>query len=258
MRRFVDKTVAVTGAGFGIGRGIALRFAQEGAKVAVLDLDGHRAAETVQTIHGEGGTARAIKTDVSAFREVKDAISEVNHNFGPVDVLVNNAGVRYIRAVLDVTEEEWQYTLAVNLNGVFYMVKEVAPLMLRRGGGKIVNVASVSGFLGQTGRSAYGATKGGIVQLTRSLAVELGPTVNVNAVAPGYIRGTGMMTQVDKDPKSAGWMIANTPVHRAGTPDDVAAAVAFLASEEASFITGATLPVDGGFMASKYMVEGQF
>ena len=130
--------------------------------------------------------------------------------------------------------------------------------MLGKGKGKIVNVASISGILGQNGRAAYGASKGGIIQLTRSLAVELGPQINVNAVAPGFIPGTGMMKEIDKDARSSGWMIESTPVKRAGTPEDVAAAVAFLASDEASFISGVTLPVDGGFSASKYLVEGRF
>jgi NAD(P)-dependent dehydrogenase (short-subunit alcohol dehydrogenase family) len=258
MQRFVGKTVLVTGAGYGIGRAVALRFAKEGGKIGVLELDQQRADETVKLIAASGGTSHAVRTDVSSSVEVNKAVVEVSSKLGPIDVLVNNAGIRYVRKVLETSDEEWNRTLSVNLTGMFYASRAVAPQMLARGGGKIVIVGSMSGLIGQTGRAAYGATKGGALQLARSLAVELGPTINVNAVAPGYIAGTGMMVEVDKDTKSVNWMVASTPARRAGTPDDVAAAVAFLASDDASFITGATLMVDGGFSAVRYMPMGQF
>jgi NAD(P)-dependent dehydrogenase (short-subunit alcohol dehydrogenase family) len=255
---FSGNTVIVTGAGFGIGRGIAQYFAKKGAKVAVFDLDPSTAKETVDLIGKFGGEARAYTTDVSNYESVIQSVDKVTQELGNTNILVNNAGIRFVRKVLEIPNEEWNRTIAVNLTGMFYMVKAVAPAMLEKGKGKIVNVASISGLLGQNGRAAYGASKGGIIQLTRSLAVELGPKINVNAVAPGFIPGTGMMKEIDKDTKSSGWMIESTPVKRAGTPEDVAAAVAFLASDEASFITGVTLPVDGGFSASKYLVEGRF
>jgi NAD(P)-dependent dehydrogenase (short-subunit alcohol dehydrogenase family) len=258
MERFVGKTAVVTGAGYGIGRAIALRFAKEGAKVGVLDLDQERASETVRLMAAAGGVGHSVKTDVSNSAEVKKAMDEVSEKLGPIDILVNNAGIRYVRKVLETTDEEWNKTISVNLTGMFYAARAVAPQMLARGRGKIVNVGSMSGLLGQTGRAAYGASKGGTLQLTRSLAVELAPTINVNAVAPGYIAGTGMMVEVDKDTKAVGWMVGSTPAQRAGTPDDVAAAVAFLASEDASFITGTTLMVDGGFSAVRYMPAGKF
>jgi NAD(P)-dependent dehydrogenase (short-subunit alcohol dehydrogenase family) len=258
MQRFVGKTVLVTGAGYGIGRAVALRFAKEGAKVGILDLDLQRAEETAKLVTATGVAAHAVKTDISNSAEVRKAVDGVSAKLGPINILVNNAGMRYIRKVLETTDEEWNRTLSVNLTGMFYAARAVAPQMLAAAGGNIVNVGSMSGLIGQTGRAAYGASKGGILQLTRSLAVELGPTINVNAVAPGYIAGTGMMVEVDKDTKSVNWMVASTPAHRTGTPDDVAAAVAFLASDDASFITGATLLVDGGFSAARYMPAGQF
>jgi NAD(P)-dependent dehydrogenase (short-subunit alcohol dehydrogenase family) len=258
MERFVGKTVVVTGAGNGIGRGVALRFAKEGAKVGVLDLNEQMARETVEQIASRGGSALSVKTDVSLSSDVNKAVEEVSSKLGLIDILVNNAGIRYVKKVLETTDEEWNRTLSVNLNGMFYVTRAVAPQMLARGGGKIVNVGSMSGLIGQTGRAAYGASKGGILQLTRSLAVELGPTINVNSVAPGYIAGTGMMVEVDKDTKTVNWMVGSTPVHRAGTADDVAGAVAFLASDDASFITGATLVVDGGFSAVRFMPSGLF
>jgi len=258
MERFVGKTVVVTGAGNGIGRGVALRFAKEGAKVGVLDLNEQMARETVEQIASRGGSALSVKTDVSLSSDVNKAVEEVSSKLGLIDILVNNAGIRYVKKVLETTDEEWNRTLSVNLNGMFYVTRAVAPQMLARGGGKIVNVGSMSGLIGQTGRAAYGASKGGILQLTRSLAVELGPTINVNSVAPGYIAGTGMMVEVDKDTKTVNWMVGSTPVHRAGTADDVAGAVAFLASDDASFITGATLVVYGGFSAVRFMPSGLF
>lgn len=253
LRRFEGKNVLVTGAGFGIGRGVALRFAREGARVAAMDVNQERTAETANMITSSGGVARPVVADVSKPAEVRRAVEEILSTMGTVNILVNNAGIRIARSFLETTEEEWNRTISTNLSGVFYVTKAVAPRMLADGGGKIVNVASMSGLIGQLKRAAYGASKGGELQLTRSLAVELGPTINVNAVAPGYIAGTGITADVDKDAAAVQWNLAYTPAHRAGTADDVAGAVAFLASEDASFITGATLVVDGGFTAAKFM-----
>ena len=258
MTNFKGNTAIVTGAGFGIGRGIAQYFARKGAKVAVLDVDPVSAKETEELIQKNGSAARSFVTDVSNYDSVVRSVGKVRDELGDANILVNNAGIRFVRKVLEIPNEEWNRTIAVNLTGMFYMIKAVAPAMLKTGKGKIVNIASISGLLGQNGRAAYGASKGGIIQLTRSLAVELGPAINVNAVAPGFIPGTGMMKEIDKDTKSSAWMIESTPIKRAGTPEDIAAAVAFLCSDEASFITGVTLPVDGGFSASKYLVEGRF
>jgi len=258
LNQFENQTIIVTGAGYGIGRGIAEHFAKKGANVAVFDLDETTAKETEKIILQAGGMAKSFKTDVADYDNVAKSVSEVKNEFGLVDILVNNAGIRYVRKVLEIPNEEWNRTIAVNLTGMFYLVKAVVPMMQEKHRGKIVNIASISGLVGQNGRAAYGASKGGIIQLTRSLAVELGPEINVNAVAPGFVPGTGMMKEIDKDSRSSTWMVANTPVKRPGTAEDIAAAVAFLSSEEASFITGVTLPVDGGFSASKYLVEGKF
>lgn len=253
LRRFVGKTVLVTGGGYGIGRAIVLRFAREGAKVGMVELDQQRGDETTKLATALGATVHAVRADVSNSAEVKSAVEEISSRLGPVDVLVNNAGIRLARKVLEMTDEEWNKTLSVNLSGMFYASRAVAPGMIARGGGKIVNVGSMSAHVGQKLRAAYGASKGGVHQLTRSLAVELGPSINVNVVAPGYIAGTGITRDVDKDSKVVSWNLGSSPLGRAGTPDDVAAAVAFLASEDASFITGATLLVDGGLSTSRYM-----
>jgi NAD(P)-dependent dehydrogenase (short-subunit alcohol dehydrogenase family) len=258
LTRFDSQVAIVTGAGYGIGRGIAEYFGKKGAKVGIFDLDEDTASESAKIINAAGGISEAFKTDVANYDSVVQSVNGVREKLGPVDILVNNAGIRYVRKVLEIPNEEWNRTIAVNLTGMFYMVKAVTPMMQEKKRGKIVNIASVSGLLGQNGRAAYGASKGGIIQFTRSLAVELGPEINVNAVAPGFVPGTGMMKEIDKDSRSSSWMVANTPVKRPGTPEDIAAAVAFLCSDEASFIAGVTLPVDGGFSASKYLVEGKF
>jgi NAD(P)-dependent dehydrogenase (short-subunit alcohol dehydrogenase family) len=258
LTRFDSQVAIVTGAGYGIGRGIAEYFGKKGAKVGIFDLDEDTASESAKIINAAGGISEAFKTDVANYDSVVQSVNGVREKLGPIDILVNNAGIRYVRKVLEIPNEEWNRTIAVNLTGMFYMVKAVTPMMQEKKRGKIVNIASVSGLLGQNGRAAYGASKGGIIQFTRSLAVELGPEINVNAVAPGFVPGTGMMKEIDKDSRSSSWMVANTPVKRPGTPEDIAAAVAFLCSDEASFIAGVTLPVDGGFSASKYLVEGKF
>jgi NAD(P)-dependent dehydrogenase (short-subunit alcohol dehydrogenase family) len=257
MNRFVGKTVIVTGGSYGIGKGIANRFAREGARVSIFDIDEERAKSAVDSILDSGGEADFYVVDVSDGSQVSRAINSVNVKRSAVDILVNNAGVRPLHHILELTEDEWKRTIAVNMTAIYNTVRSAAPLMLRLSGpmgGKIINIASISGLLGQNGRSVYGATKAAIMQLTRSLAVELGPCINVNAVAPGYIAGTGMTSEVDKNEEVRTWNIANTPLRRAGSPDDVAGAVAFLASDDAAFITGATLVVDGGFSASKYLV----
>ena len=248
IRRYDGKTVLVTGAGYGIGRAIALRFAREGARVGVLDVDLETAGETVGLITSAGGVAHAVRADVSKSDEVKKAVDDISSKLGPIDVLVNNAGIRYVRKVLEMTDEEWNRTISINLTGMFYLTKAVAPQMLARGGGKIVNVGSMSGLIGQLGRAAYGASKGGVLQLTRSLAVELGPTINVNAVAPGYIE-TSINEAGRQDRVHYDRIVDRTAFKRWGQPDDVAGAVVFLCMPASSYATGTVVAVDGGFLA---------
>lgn len=169
MNKFENQTVLVTGAGFGIGRGIAEHFAKCGAKVAIFDLDELTAKDTEEIITKAGGISKSYKTDVASYESVTQNVSLVRKDLGMVDILVNNAGIRYVRKVLEIPNEEWNRTIGVNLTGMFYMVKAVAPMMLEKGRGKVVNIASISGLLGQNRRAAYGASKGGIIQLTRSL-----------------------------------------------------------------------------------------
>ncbi|WP_433188631.1 SDR family NAD(P)-dependent oxidoreductase [Actinoallomurus sp. CA-150999] len=238
--RFSGRVVAVTGAGTGIGRAIARRFGAEGAEVLVADLDAASAERTAHEIPG----ARAVTVDVTDRASVRAALTGT-----PVDVLVNNAGGATDAAFETLSEDAWDRDVDLCLKGTFLCTQAVLPAMLQRGGGAIVNVASVNGLV-HVGNEAYSAAKAGILSLTRSVAVRYGPQgIRCNAVAPGTIR-TG--TWDDRERRSpgvldrvAGWY----PLRRVGTPDDVAAAVAFLASDDAAWISGTTLPVDGGLLA---------
>ncbi|GAA4601450.1 SDR family NAD(P)-dependent oxidoreductase [Actinoallomurus liliacearum] len=238
--RFSGRSVVVTGAGAGIGRAIALRFGAEGAQVVVADLDAASAERTAGEIPG----ARAVAVDVTDGAGVRAALADL-----PVDVLVNNAGGAVDAAFEELPEEAWDRDVDLCLKGTFLCTQAVLPAMLRRGGGVIVNVASVNGIT-HLGNEAYSAAKAGVLSLTRSVAVRYGPAgIRCNAVAPGTIRTSAWDERESHRPgvldRVAGWY----PLRRVGTPDDVAAAVAFLASDEAAWISGTTLPVDGGLLA---------
>jgi meso-butanediol dehydrogenase / (S,S)-butanediol dehydrogenase / diacetyl reductase len=238
--RFSGRSVVVTGGGAGIGRAIALRFGAEGALVVVADLDATSAERTAGEIPG----ARAVGVDVTDRASVLAALSDL-----PVDILVNNAGGATDASLEEMPEEVWDRDVDLCLKGTFLCTQAVLPAMLRRGGGAIVNVASVNGVQ-YFGNEAYSAAKAGVLSLTRSVAVRYGPAgVRCNAVAPGTIRTGSWNEREERSPgvldRLAGWY----PLRRVGTPDDVAAAVLFLASEEAAWISGATLPVDGGLLA---------
>ncbi|MEV5749394.1 glucose 1-dehydrogenase [Actinoallomurus sp. NPDC052308] len=238
--RFSGHSVVVTGAGAGIGRAIALRFGAEGAQVVVADLDAASAERTAGEIPG----ARAVALDVTDGAGVRAALADL-----PVDVLVNNAGGAVDAAFEELPEEAWDRDVDLCLKGTFLCTQAVLPAMLRRGGGVIVNVASVNGIT-HLGNEAYSAAKAGVLSLTRSVAVRYGPAgIRCNAVAPGTIRTSAWDERESHRPgvldRVAGWY----PLRRVGTPDDVAAAVAFLASDEAAWISGTTLPVDGGLLA---------
>ncbi|GAB3978321.1 SDR family NAD(P)-dependent oxidoreductase [Actinoallomurus acanthiterrae] len=238
--RFSGRVVAVTGAGMGIGRAIARRFGAEGAEVLVADLDAASAERTAREIPG----ARALAVDVTDRASVRAALAGT-----PVDVLVNNAGGASDAAFETLSEEVWDRDVDLCLKGTFLCTQAVLPAMLQRGGGAIVNIASVNGVV-HVGNEAYSAAKAGVLSLTRSVAVRYGPQgIRCNAVAPGTIR-TG--TWDDRERRRPGVLdrVADWyPLRRVGAPDDVAAAVAFLASDDAAWISGVTLPVDGGLLA---------
>ncbi len=247
MRGLEGKIAVVTGASRGIGRGIALRLAQEGCKVVVnYNRSAEAAQEVVRTIREQGGEAIAIQADVSDYQQAQRLIKEALKAFGRVDILVNNAGTTRDQLLLLMKEADWDLVINTNLKSCFNVTKAALRSMMKQRYGRIINITSVVGLAGQAGQSNYAASKAGIIGFTKSLAKEIGSrNITVNAVAPGYIP-TDLTNVLPEEMIKE--MIALTPLGRAGTVEDVAAAVAFLASDDASFITGHVLTVDGGLV----------
>lgn len=250
--RLEGSTALVTGAGSGIGRATCLRLAREGTRVLATDIDERAAAATADEVTASGGTATSTALDV---REVLDqALPQlVAEHLGELDALVNNAGVGIPGTILETDEDEWRRLFAVNVDGVFRCTRALLPGMLRRGHGRIVNVASVAGVTGLTNRFAYCATKGAVVSMTRALALDYADTgLRVNCVCPGTIDTPwveGMAARAPDRERFFAEMKARQPVGRLGTPEEVAATIAFLCSPDAGFITGSAVTIDGGLTA---------
>jgi hypothetical protein len=249
---FQNKVVIVTGAAKGIGKGIAKVFSEKGAKVAVVDWDALEGEKTAQELRDQGGESVFIQCDVSNEDQVISMIDKVIEAFGRIDVLVNNAGIGVYKPVLETSSEDWDRCLAVNLKGVFLCSKYAIPHMQKVGKGAIVNISSVHSHATVNGVAPYAASKGGITALTRNMAIDYGPTIRVNSIAPGWVLTPLIQSIFDSypDPAEQQRLVENRQVmKRIGRPEDIGYAAAFLASDEASFITGTQLFVDGGLTA---------
>lgn len=245
MKRFENKIVLVTGAGRGIGASIAKRFASEGAEVIVNYSGNNEAAQkTVDEITATGGQAQKYKCSVNDSESVKVMIDEIIKKFGRIDILVNNAGITKDGLMLRMTDEDFDRVIDVNLKGTFNCTKYVSKYMLKQKSGKIINISSVVGLSGNAGQVNYSASKAGIIGITKSAAKELSSRgITVNAVAPGYVDTD--MTKVLSD-NIRNEILKNIPLQRMGNVEDISNCVAFLASEDASYITGQVISVDGG------------
>lgn len=244
--RVKDKVVIITGGGSGIGKETGLLFAREGAKVVVGDVNEKAGGETVDAIKNAGGDALFVKLDVSNREETKQAVKDTIAKYGRIDVLINNAGIIQDALVVKMTESQWDKVIDINLKGPFNCIQAVAEQMIAQGSGVILNISSIVALYGNVGQTNYAATKAGLVGMTKTLAKELGKKgIRVNAIAPGFIY-TPMTATVPE--KILDMMKEKTPLKRLGTPGDIANALLFLSSDEASFINGAVISVDGGLL----------
>ncbi len=250
--RLKDQTAIVTGAAKGIGWGIAKIFVQEGAKVVVVDWDEENGVKTADELCGAGGEAIFVKCDVSNEDQVKAMVDKTLQTYGNVDVLVNNAGVGVYKAFMAATNADWERALGVNLKGQVYCSRAVVPHMQAKGKGSIVNISSVHAFQTVNGVAPYATSKGGVFALTHAMAIDLAPTIRVNAIAPGWVYTPLIQSIFDSyaDPAAQRQEVERRALmKRIGRPEEIGYAAAFLASDEASFITGTQLFVDGGLTA---------
>lgn len=251
--RLAGKVAIITGAGAGIGRATALLFAQEGAEVVVADFDPERGKETVRLIEERGGRAIFLQADVSKAADVKRMVKTTVERYGRLNILVNNAGIYAAADVVQATEEDWDRILDVNLKGVFLCSKHSIPEMIKGGGGSIVNVGSEAGIVGIKNQVAYNVSKSGVIALTKSMALDFAPhNIRVNCLCPGRTL-TPLVEKViteAQDPESMRRALEeDRPLNRMGRPEEIAAGILYLASDESLYATGAILSIDGGYTA---------
>lgn len=245
--RLNKQTAIVTGAGTGIGQGIAIAFAREGAQVVVAGRRKEPLVQTVAQIQKVGGVARAVVCDVSVNAQVEALTQETVESFGGVDILVNNAGIYRAHDALTMTDEQWDSVMSIDLKGVWYCSKAVIPHMLAKKRGKIIHISSIAGLIGFEQSAAYCAAKGAVINLTREMALDYAPKgIFVNGIAPGVIE-SDMTSPMLKNDAMKNDFLSKTPVGRIGKPEDIAHAAVFLASSESDFVVGQTIVVDGGW-----------
>ncbi|MBU1156443.1 MAG: SDR family oxidoreductase [Proteobacteria bacterium] len=242
--RLQDKVAVVSGAASGLGKAVAIAYAQEGAKVFLADINEQGLQETLRAIGQDGARAKALKVDTSNPDRVAQMIAAALDAFGRIDIQANIAGVLVRKSLLEHSVDDWKRVIDINLSGVFYCIKAVAPVMIEQKYGKIINMGSIAGMVGYAYPS-YSASKAGVVNLTRELSMELAPhNININAICPGVIKTPMIKPELEKE------YVSKTPQGRLGEPGDVAAAAVYLATEEASFVNGTTLVIDGGAIST--------
>lgn len=246
-----DRVAIVTGGGKGIGEEICLGLSREGAKIVIAEIDIENSEEVIKKIQNNGSEAIVIKTDVSDENSINNMVEEAIKHFGKIDILINNAGIRHIKKLLDHTKKDWDEMIAVNLTGPYLSCKAVIPHMIKQGKGKIVNFGSIASFMGRPDRVGYVAAKSGVLGLTRALAVDLTrKNINVNTICPGLI-STPFNKKFAEDPTHGEAWGKETIVGRWGLPTDIVGAAVFLSSDESDFINGSEIKIDGGWLAAK-------
>lgn len=247
--RLKSKVAIVTGAGSGIGEATALTFAKEGARVTVADVVDSAGNDTVEQIRAAGGDAKYVHTDVTSASDIQGMVSTTISNYGKLDVLFNNAGIAMRLAVADLPEDDWDRCIDINLKGAYLGSKYAIPAMIANGGGSIINTASIYGIVGGPNRAAYVASKGGIVNLTRGMALDYAETnIRVNCICPGYT-DTPIIQNIVETPAKYKALADQHPLGRLAKPLDIAYGALYLASDESAFVTGIALPIDGGYTA---------
>jgi NAD(P)-dependent dehydrogenase (short-subunit alcohol dehydrogenase family) len=252
--RLKNKVAIITGVGSGQGRGAATIFSREGARLLGCDWKREDGEITTSIVKQAGGAMEFVQADVSSAKDCENVVRTAMNTYGRIDILYNNAGVGYssplsMGDILNTPEEDWDRVLAINLKSMFLMCKYAIPEMIKTGGGSIVNTASIAALIGGASAHAYTASKGGMISLGRALAVEFGPkNIRVNMICPGAI-DTPMIAPVVDPIRDSGQLLLHSPIRRMGTPEDIANCALYLASDESTFVTGATFVVDGGVVA---------
>lgn len=244
------KTAIVIGASRGLGQGMARALAEAGADLALVARSISSLEEFGEEVKGLNRRCLILPSDVSRPSEIQTVVNRVIGTFGKIDILINSQGTQVRKPALEMTEQDWDSLMSVNLKSVFFSCQEVGRQMAKQGRGKIINVASLTSMIGLANVSIYGASKGGVAQLTKALAVEWAPHhINVNAVLPGYYK-TALTEDLFKNEERAKWVLSRIPLGRTGLPEDLAGTIVFLSSEASDYITGQIIPVDGGWLSS--------